>query len=114
MRGALRRPTGDGVLDPPLEFLAFAFVSLPNFFAGISSCTPPIILPGARAFRWADLKKVVGAPFLRQKSLPNFHSIFEGILAFKIVPKASQNEANMYKKCIAFPGVFSYRCFFNV
>ena len=48
MREAFRRPTGDGVLDPTREFLAFALVlcldSLPES-AGIGSRTPPLSSP---------------------------------------------------------------------
>ena len=47
------------------------------------------------------------------KTHPKFHSIFEGIWTPKMVPKASQNDAKIHKKCMFFPGVFSYRFFFN-
>ena len=30
-----------------------------------------------------------------------------------MVPKASQNDAKIHKKCMFFPGVFSYRFFLN-
>ena len=51
--------------------------------------------------------------FYLPKSHPEFHSIFEGIWTPKMVPKASQNDAKIHKKCMFFPGVFSYRFFIN-
>ncbi len=51
--------------------------------------------------------------FSAPKSHSKFHSIFEGLLAAKMVPKAFQNDAKIHKKCMFFPGVFSYRFFFN-
>ena len=52
-----------------------------------------------------------GGPVWPPKSHPTFHSIFEGILAPKMVPKASQNGAKIDPKSIIFPSSFSC-CFF--
>ena len=113
MREAFRRPIGDGVLDHTRDFLTFAFDlcrdSLPKLvFVPLHN---PHQCP--RAFRQTDPKKVGHPPFWPPKSHPKFHSIFEGIWSPKMVPKAFQNEAKIHKKCMFFPGVFSYRFFIN-
>ena len=46
MREAFRRPTGDGVLDHPREFLAFALVLCLDSLPGVRSSTPPLSSPG--------------------------------------------------------------------
>ena len=95
MREAIRRPTWDGVLDPTLELLAPAFDpcrnSLPEFGL-VPLHNPP---QGPRAFRRADPFEVGPARVFFKKTHPKIHSIFEGIFAPKIVPKASQNDAKI-------------------
>ena len=113
MREAFRRPTVDGVLDPTREVLASALVLC---FDSLSKLVlVPLHYPpqGPRAFRRADPFGVVPARFFIKTTHPKFHSNFEGILPPKMVPKASQNYAKFHKKCMFFPGVFSYRFFFN-
>ena len=72
MRGAIRRPTGDGVLDPTREFLAFALVlcrnSLPEFVL-VPLHYPP---QGPRAFRRADPELPVTEASLASKTAFKF------------------------------------------
>ena len=109
MRGALRRPTRVGVLDPMPEFLG----PCPRFSAKFDSYPPSLSSPGTLRIPPGRPLTGVTATFWRPKSHPKFHSIFEGIWTPKMVPKASQNDAKIHKKCMFFPGVFSYRFFFN-
>ena len=68
MRGALRRPTGDGVLDPTREFLASALVlcfdSLPKLVL-VPLHYPP---QGPSVFRRADPLAGVTSPRLASKT----------------------------------------------
>ena len=67
MREAFRRPTGDGVLDPTREVLAFALVLC------LDSCPEFVLVPlhyppqGPRAFRRADPLPPGPAPLLTSK-----------------------------------------------
>ena len=92
MREAFRRPTGNGVRDPTLELLGLVLV-LPSVFG--CSRTPLLSPHWPCAYRPAD-PTFAGRPlFWRPKSHPKFHSIFEGILAPKMVPEASPNGAQL-------------------
>ena len=96
MRGALRRPTGDGVLDPTREFLASALVlcldSLPKLVL-VPLHYPP---QGPRAFRRADPFGVVPARFFIKKRIQNFIRILSAFW----LPKWFQKPPNMMPKFI--------------
>ena len=116
MREAFRRPTGDGVLDPTVIPPCPRLGSLPEFSAesaGLGSRTPPLGSPDLAHSAGPTPKGASNSFFSAPKSHSKFHSIFEGLLAAKMVPKASQNDAKIHKKCMFFPGVFSYRFFIN-
>ena len=88
MREAVRRPTGDGVLDTIQDLLG----SGPRFSGNFGILVPPYYSPqGPCTFRRADLKKSAEPPFSHPKSHSKFQSIFERILAPKMPQKASQN-----------------------
>ena len=104
MREAVRRPTRDGVLDTEAE----NSLSLPWFSASIlcrnSFSYPSIILLRAPAHSAAPRPLYqLRPPVWRPKSHPKFQSIFDGLLTPKILQKVKID-----KKCIVFPGVFSY------
>ena len=69
--------------------------------------------PRPCAFRPADPRFAGHLPFWPPKSHPKFHSIFERILASKMVPKASQNGAKIDPKSVLFSSSFSSRFFFS-
>ena len=108
MRGAIRRPTRDGVLDIKASSSPFALESWQIWFL-----YPSIILPrdpAHSAGRTPNYRS--GATFSPAKTHPKFHSIFEAILAPKMLPKASQNGAKIHPKSIFLEPSFSYRFFF--
>ena len=110
MRGALRRPTGDGVLEAMLELLAPALGSLPRFSAEIGSRTPPLSSPGSPRIPPGRPQKISGTPFLTSKNAseiscslaskmpPKAVWLPKCSLASKMPPKASQNDAQIHTK----------------
>ena len=76
-------------------------------------CTPLLSPHWPCAYRPADPRFARPSLFSPPKSHPKFHSIFEGILAPKMIPKASQNGAKIDPKSIIFPSSFSCRFFFS-
>ena len=69
MREAIRRPTGDGVLDPPRNFHGPGSRISGNFWILVPLHNPP---QAPRAFRPADPLVLVSAPFLASKNASEF------------------------------------------
>ena len=88
MREAVRRPTGDGVLDTIQDLLG----SDPRFSGNFGILVPPYYSPqGPCTFRRADPEKAVEPLWAPPKTHSKFQSIFVGILDSKMRQKASQN-----------------------
>ena len=109
MRGALRRPTGDGVLDPRArECLAFALVlcldSLPEFSAGIGSRTPPLGSPDPARSAGPTPKPANQWLFRLQNRIQNFTRFLKAFW----LPKWCQKPSKMMPKFI------KIACFFQV
>ena len=95
MREAVRRPTGDGVLDQMQDLLG----SGPRFSGNFGILVPPYYSPpGPCTFHRADPEKSVEPLCAPPKTHPKFQSIFEGILAPKMAQKASQNPFKINSK----------------
>ena len=107
MREAFRRPTGDGVLDHPREFLAFALVlcrnSLPES-AGIGSRTPPLGSPDPAHSAGPTPKPANQWLFRLQNRIQNFTRFLKAFW----LPKWCQKPSKMMPKFI------KNACFFQV
>ena len=105
MRGAIRRPTGDGVLDPTREFLASASILCLDSLPGVSSSTPPLSSPGpSRIPPGRPQISSLLAYFGVQKRIQNFIRFLK---AFGL-PKWCQKPPKMMPKFI------KNACFFQV
>ena len=88
MRGAIRRPTGDGVLDYTREFQMPGPRLSGNFGILVPLHYPP---HGPAHSAGRTLKNVADPPFLASDNASKISLIFNAILAPKMVPEASQN-----------------------
>ena len=105
MRGAIRRPTGDGVLGHPREFLASAFVLCLDSLPGVSSSTPPLSSPGPPRIPPGRPSSTSSGPtFDLQNRIQNFNRFLK---AFGL-PKCCQKPPKMMPKFI------KNACFFQV
>ena len=105
MRGAIRRPTGDGVLDHPREFFAFALVLCLDSLPGVSSSTPPLSSPGPSRIPPGRPPELRRKPlFQLQNRIQNFTRFLKAFC----LPKWCQKPSKMMPKFI------KNTCFFQV